>query len=140
MTHRQLRSGPVAPGVVGRSGRPGRWSLGLRLMSPCYAWFPGNPLACRLVASNYALSVFGTLEPMSSPSHCARPGCSAAPVAVLTYDYHQRTAWLDDLGGPAAGTTWVLCISHADNLRVPMGWALEDRRAEVVGLRSTRAS
>ena len=33
-----------------------------------------------------------------------------------------------------------LCITHADNLRVPMGWALEDRRAEVVGLRSTRAS
>ena len=83
---------------------------------------------------------FGTLRLMSSSSHCARPGCTASPVAVLTYDYRQSTAWLDDVGGRAEGTTWLLCIHHADNLKVPMGWALEDRRAEVIGIHSSRAS
>jgi hypothetical protein len=85
-------------------------------------------------------AALGTLRSMSSPSHCARPGCSGSPVAVLTYDYRQSTAWLDDVGGRANGTTWLLCMNHADNLRVPMGWDLQDRRAEVVSLRSSRAS
>jgi hypothetical protein len=61
-------------------------------------------------------------------------------VAVLTYDYAERTAWLDDLGGSPLGTTWLLCLNHADTLKVPMGWSLEDRRAEVVSLRTTWAS
>ena len=61
-------------------------------------------------------------------------------MAVLTYDYRQSTAWLDDVGGRTEGTTWLLCINHADNLKVPMGWALEDRRDEVIGIRSSRAS
>ena len=77
---------------------------------------------------------------MSAPSHCARPGCTSAPVAVLTYDYAQRTAWLDDVERAPQGTTWLLCITHADTLRVPVGWQLEDRRAEVVAIRSTLAS
>ena len=86
------------------------------------------------------VSLLGTLPTMSSPSHCARPGCTGSPVALLTYDYRQSTAWLDDVGGRAAGTTWLLCINHADNLRVPRGWELEDRRSEVVSLRSSWAS
>lgn len=61
-------------------------------------------------------------------------------MAVLTYDYAQRTAWLDDVGGAPQGTTWLLCITHADSLRVPVGWELEDRRSEVVTLRSPLAS
>ena len=77
---------------------------------------------------------------MTSPSHCARPGCTSAPVAVLTYDYAQRTAWLDDVGGAPLGTTWLLCITHADSLSVPVGWELEDRRAEVIAIRSSLAS
>src|SRR4051794_1344615 len=83
---------------------------------------------------------FGTLRAMSSPSHCARPGCTAAPVAVLTYDYSERTAWLDDVGGSPLGTTWLLCIAHAEGLRVPVGWTLEDRRAEVIAIHTSRAS
>jgi hypothetical protein len=58
---------------------------------------------------------------------------------VLTYDYAERTAWLDDLGRSTGGTTWLLCLTHADTLRVPVGWALEDRRAEVVALRNARS-
>ena len=61
-------------------------------------------------------------------------------MAVLTYDYAERTAWLDDLGGAPGGTTWLLCLNHADSLKVPVGWALEDRRAEVVSFRTTWAS
>src|SRR3954452_5263419 len=83
--------------------------------------------------------LFGTLRAMSS-SHCARPGCTAAPVAVLTYDYSERTAWLDDVGGSPLGTTWLLCITHAEGLRVPVVWSLDDRRAEVIAIHATRAS
>jgi hypothetical protein len=77
---------------------------------------------------------------MTGSTHCARPGCSGEPVALLGYDYVARTAWLDDIGTNVAGSSWFLCIAHADNLRVPVGWTLDDRRAEVVGLRSSRAS
>jgi hypothetical protein len=84
--------------------------------------------------------LFTTLRLMTSPTHCARPGCTAPPVAVLTYDYLQRTAWLDDVGGDPSGTTWLLCITHAEGLRVPVGWTLEDRRAEVIALHTFRAS
>ena len=33
-----------------------------------------------------------------------------------------------------------IASAHADTLRVPVGWQLEDRRAEVVAIRSTLAS
>ena len=82
----------------------------------------------------------GTLRPMTGSVHCARPGCSDAPVAVLTYDYTERVAWLNDTGTPQAGSSWFLCIAHADSLRVPVGWTLDDRRIDVVSLRSSRAS
>lgn len=47
--------------------------------------------------------------------------------AILSYDYGNRTAWLDppttaDVPG------WALCGAHAERQKVPMGWALEDRR------------
>ena len=61
-------------------------------------------------------------------------------MAVLTYDYAQRIAWLDDLGGAPLGTTWLLCLNHADSLRVPVGWELDNRRADVIAIRSTLAS
>lgn len=47
----------------------------------------------------------------------------------MTYDYATRVVWLDPPGtrnGDA--TTWGLCAGHAENLRVPRGWAVEDRR------------
>ena len=81
-----------------------------------------------------------TLRPMTGSAHCARPGCADAPVALLTYDYTERTAWLNDTGTIQAGSSWFLCIAHADSLRVPMGWTLDDRRCDVVSLRTTWAS
>jgi len=47
----------------------------------------------------------------------------------MTYDYANRVVWLDLPGHlPGAGATWGLCAAHAQNLRVPRGWAMEDRR------------
>ena len=45
--------------------------------------------------------------------------------AVLGYDYASRVAWLEP---PDSLTGWGLCTAHADALRVPLGWALDDRR------------
>jgi hypothetical protein len=62
---------------------------------------------------------------MERLAHCAHPGCAGSVAAVLGYDYNNRVAWLDlpsQLGG------WALCAEHADNMRVPLGWGLEDRR------------
>ena len=62
---------------------------------------------------------------------CARNGCDAHAAATLTYNYGRRIAWLDDLDEPEpAGHD--LCAAHADRLRVPLGWAREDRRAPAV--------
>lgn len=61
--------------------------------------------------------------------HCARPGCGAPAMAMLTYEYATRTVWLDRPGEePSPGSTWGLCGPHADGLRVPVGWACNDRR------------
>lgn len=59
---------------------------------------------------------------------CARPGCGGASIATLTYHYASRTVWLDGAGvNTDAG--WGLCATHAETLKVPVGWQLDDRRA-----------
>ena len=69
-------------------------------------------------------------------AHCVHPGCSEPAVAILAYDYRESTAWLDDIGSAPDGSHLPLCITHADRLRVPMGWRLEDRRTAVIGVRA----
>jgi hypothetical protein len=59
---------------------------------------------------------------------CAKPGCSVSATATLTYDYANRTAWVESLGNEAHPMQYDLCGGHADHLRVPNGWALQDRR------------
>jgi hypothetical protein len=63
--------------------------------------------------------------------HCARPGCNSAATATLTYDYNARTAWLAHLASEGHPMAYDLCSEHADSLRVPVGWALQDRRSRV---------
>ena len=46
---------------------------------------------------------------------------------MLTYDYGERVAWLDRLVD-ISGNAWPLCSTHADGLKVPLGWTKEDRR------------
>ena len=72
-----------------------------------------------------ALTVRYGHSPMERTSHCAHQGCGGSVDAVLGYDYANRVAWLEP---PHAPIGWGLCNAHADNLRVPLGWALDDRR------------
>jgi hypothetical protein len=50
------------------------------------------------------------------------------PAATLTYQYATRTAWLDDPAASADPAAYDLCANHAEGLRVPVGWKLDDRR------------
>jgi len=59
---------------------------------------------------------------------CAKPGCSTSASATLTYDYAGKSAWLDGLDVEAHPMRYDLCAEHADHLRVPRGWTVEDRR------------
>jgi hypothetical protein len=59
---------------------------------------------------------------------CARPGCSLPAVATLSYDYGNRTVWLEALHVEAHPATHDLCPRHANRLSPPNGWPLEDRR------------
>jgi uncharacterized protein DUF3499 len=78
----------------------------------------------------------GTLAGMDRTRHCARPGCGDPSRAIMTYEYASRTVWLHSPGDePDPTAAWGLCASHSDNLRVPMGWALEDRRTPIIQLR-----
>ncbi|HZU73124.1 MAG TPA: DUF3499 family protein [Acidimicrobiales bacterium] len=61
---------------------------------------------------------------------CVRPDCSAPAEVALTYDYSQRTVWLDDLEEPMAVGAWGMCIGHANSLTVPSGWSRVDRRGQ----------
>ena len=60
--------------------------------------------------------------------HCAKPGCNALAHATLTYDYANRTAWVERLAEEDHPMTHDLCERHANGLSVPKGWRLEDRR------------
>jgi hypothetical protein len=64
---------------------------------------------------------------MVRTGHCVRPGCGEPATALLTYDYGERVVWLDRLG-ELNGGPWPMCTTHADGLRVPIGWRCEDRR------------
>ena len=69
----------------------------------------------------------GTVPDMDRSLHCAHPGCGRPVAAILSYDYANRVAWLDqpttdDVPG------WALCGAHAGRQRVPVGWELQDRR------------
>ncbi|HZQ26796.1 MAG TPA: DUF3499 family protein [Acidimicrobiales bacterium] len=67
---------------------------------------------------------------------CARPGCGGSAAATMTYDYASRTVWLDNPGAePDPNAAWGLCLTHADTLRVPVGWARDDRRTPIIPLR-----
>ena len=82
----------------------------------------------------------GTVPPMDRTAHCARPGCADRAVATMTYDYASRTVWLDSPGGePDPTAAWGLCATHADGLKVPVGWARNDRRTPIIPIRPSIA-
>jgi hypothetical protein len=59
---------------------------------------------------------------------CAKPSCSVSATATLMYDYAGQTVWLEPLNPEAHPMRYDLCTDHADNLRVPKGWILQDQR------------
>jgi hypothetical protein len=59
---------------------------------------------------------------------CARPECNTQASATLTYDYANRSAWLERLSTEDHPMTHDLCDRHASSLSVPRGWHLADRR------------
>lgn len=64
---------------------------------------------------------------MSSRS-CAKPGCNVSATATLAYDYAESRALLESLEADSHPMHYDLCTHHADHLRVPQGWELDDRR------------
>jgi len=60
---------------------------------------------------------------------CARPGCPGAAEATLSYNYAERTVWVDDLTVEPHPMLHDLCAEHAARLGVPMGWTRRDRRS-----------
>jgi len=46
----------------------------------------------------------------------------------LAYQYGQSLVWLDDLPGDRDPHLYDLCDRHANRMKVPAGWRLEDRR------------
>jgi hypothetical protein len=71
---------------------------------------------------------------------CARPGCSQPAVATLSFDYADRTAWIERLAAEAHPSNHDLCEKHADNLSVPRGWTLDDSRVVALLFREALAS
>ena len=53
-------------------------------------------------------------------------------VASLSFDYARRAAWLDELPPAPRPSSYELCATHADGLRVPLGWTHDDRRLPVM--------
>ncbi len=70
-----------------------------------------------------------TVAPMTRS--CARPGCSLPAVATLSYDYADRTVWLEPRHVDAHPANHDLCSRHAHRLSAPNGWRLEDRRVAI---------
>jgi len=81
----------------------------------------------RRAASASAGDAVVSVGAMSSRT-CAKPGCNISASATLTYDYGHRTAWVERLDVEAHPMSYDLCAAHADGMRVPQGWALQDRR------------
>ena len=53
-------------------------------------------------------------------------------VVTLTYEYRRSQVWLDHLTDDRDPHDYDLCRRHADDLSVPLGWHLTDRRTPIV--------
>ena len=63
-----------------------------------------------------------------SHRQCSRPTCSSAAAVTLTFEYKRSHVWLDHLLAERDPHAYDLCGRHADELSVPLGWMLTDRR------------
>ncbi|MGA1564725.1 MAG: hypothetical protein ACO39Q_00810 [Ilumatobacteraceae bacterium] len=64
-------------------------------------------------------------------ARCDRPGCSE-PAAVEYRILHDRLiVWLASIGAESSDAVSGLCVTHADSLRLPRGWSIDDEREPV---------
>jgi hypothetical protein len=49
-------------------------------------------------------------------------------VATVTYHYGTQAAWVDPLSAERDPHSYDMCARHAERLRPPQGWELDDRR------------
>jgi hypothetical protein len=60
--------------------------------------------------------------------HCARPGCSEPATATFNFDGLRRIVWLGPLDLATGRSAGDLCQRHADRMRPPQHWELQDLR------------
>ena len=65
----------------------------------------------------------------SMKRNCARPTCSVAAAATMSYDYDGQVVWIEDLHQEPHPMTHDLCAQHADRSTPPSRWELRDERA-----------
>lgn len=67
---------------------------------------------------------------------CERPGCSIAASVAYGFDSERSLVWLEAVDDSAitAVRGGVVCRRHADAMRPPRGWSLEDRRPSAMSL------
>lgn len=49
-------------------------------------------------------------------------------MATLSYNYGDRTVWIEHVAEHHRPQTYDLCDEHAERLSVPRGWVLTDAR------------
>jgi Protein of unknown function (DUF3499) len=60
--------------------------------------------------------------------HCSRIGCGGEAVAAIGMDRDHRVVHLVEIVGDDTPSAGDLCRRHADRLRAPLGWCLDDER------------
>jgi hypothetical protein len=72
-------------------------------------------------------SVVGTV--IGVIRQCSRTGCAERATSSFAFQYVRSLVWLEDLHPERDPHCYDLCARHADRLKVPSGWLLEDRRS-----------
>ncbi len=62
---------------------------------------------------------------------CSRPMCSRDAEAVLLFEYSDRHVVLGQLRSVANPNILELCSIHAERFSPPLGWSLDDQRANI---------
>jgi hypothetical protein len=60
---------------------------------------------------------------------CVRPGCDRVAAATMSYDYRQRSVWIQALARDRDPHVYELCEVCAQKMTPPQGWVLTDLRA-----------
>jgi hypothetical protein len=59
---------------------------------------------------------------------CTKTACTGEAVASCAFSYAERMVWIAPLRSDPDPSFYDLCGEHAETLRVPRGWSLDDTR------------